>query len=128
MMGYPAHCPYEDGWKFCRICQRFFKTDESLCPSCNKILLSASLRTKKGKLHEVQNEGKGNPKWFSLRETLTEYRQKFLEYRNSPEVFNKIKNAPIGINTFRKLGLKKYLSHWFVKNQKSNQQRGDNKE
>ena len=53
--------------------------------------------------------------WFNFPEVTKEAKQKFLEYRNSLEIFDIIRNAPVGTNIFKDLGLKKYKNHWFIK-------------
>lgn len=127
---FPAHHPYEDGWLFCNNCQRFIHPLKELyekkeveypfnkCPEC-KTLMKIESGKLDSKQREINKDGLGLPKWAYLPE-FSKTKQgldRITEFKKIQEkIKDKIEQAPYNKKTyFRKLGAKKFKSHWFVK-------------
>lgn len=129
VMSFPAHFPYEDGWRFCPQCQRFYNIIEgNLCPIHKSVLRwSRPKRFKNinGKIinnqnrRKVWNNGMGLPTWTLLKEFMAspkgkESVKRFVIIQES--IKDKILLAPENKRiTYGELGAKDFQAHWFIK-------------
>jgi hypothetical protein len=121
---FPAHMPYEDGWLFCEICQRFYKTNNHACPIHPISLHVTSTHTKYTKsglkkIRKVWNNGLGLPVWAAMKEFINspEGEESVKQFRAIQEsIRTKIENAPENKEiTYSELGATDFGQHWFIK-------------
>jgi len=122
---FPAHMPYEDGWRFCEICQRFYKTDEVMCPfhSVSLRIRGKKTATNLKKICRVWNNGLGLPVWTAMKEFINspsgkESVKRFKAIQES--IRAKIENAPENKEiSYGELGATDLKNHWFIKKRES---------
>jgi len=124
-MSFPAHFPYEDGWRFCSKCQRFYNIqNNALCP-VHKIRLRWKNNKKthdskwmKTNRRRVWSNGIGLPTWTLFREFMESPKGKesvnrFVIIQES--IKDKILLAPENKRiTYGELGAKDFQAHWFI--------------
>lgn len=118
-MSYPVHFPYEDGWKFCKTCQRFYKTNSETCPHHPIMKLRKRSPSSTERFRRVWNDGLGLPIWARMREFTNtpegeEAVNTFCEIQE--KLIDKIRNAPKDKKiTYGQLGAKRFRNHWFIR-------------
>ena len=116
---FPSHMPYEDGWKFCEVCQRFYKTNSETCPHDPAMRLREKSLSGNDKMRRVWDNGLGLPVWAQMREftSTPEGKEAVKSFLNVQEkLLEQIRNSPNYKRvTYGKLGAEKFRNHWFIK-------------